>query len=1216
MYWFVPPQTGGAAVVRGQINRRTTALLAALVASPAVLLRSVVLIAGLAVGVMPAVADGGAGGCLLHSSSLVCKVSGKDNPTGPGGDGALSKLSVPGRGAGGGGGAGYQFGGLGGGGDRAYGALGGQASPPVAAENGPEGLVFGAGGGGGAHGFVGSAYGGGSYRGGDGGNGGDAVGFELEGGYGGGGGAGGYGLVLTGANNVSITQPQTGGNGGNGGNGGTYHDSVGGSGGSGGIGLLFTNPAGATVTINAAVRGGAGGKGGDGNGIFRYEISGEGLAGAGGVGISGQNLQIVMGADGLVVGGINGSWPKDLPVEQISPGVLEQENLVAPAIVFTGGVNSLTLRNDTSIFGHVSAFSEKDRLVLDSGASDSSFDVGLLNLQYSNFGRMIKSGSGTWTIAGTQSGSPLALDIQAGRLDLIGANWTIGGGSSNSATLSVGANSILRIQGQGLVNSGDVKVDAGGQLDGRFDNAGTITNSGVLGGKGGFNNNGTIVNTATGVWASDSSQTNRGNIANDGIWTISATAYNDGTINNRGQLIGTLSNAGTFYNYTVGTFSGLLVNTAGKTENSGVIVGDVIISGGTVELVGAGRITGSAKVNLTDAFGTFDISRSNAGATIQTLDGVANSHVTLGAATLTIGEGSTTYGGIIQGTGGLTITGGKQVLSGINTFTGATNVNGGNLVVNGSIASSSVVNVNSGGTLSGSGALGNTNNYGGTISPGNSIGIIQINGDYTMGPSSKYYVEINGDTSDLVQVSGTANIQSSVFEIAHDTNKASAPVLPGKTYTILTTGGGLANTSPAIGIADFPFLNFTLRGDGFNAYLTTSRGPGAFAELATTRNEKAVANALDTAAATNPLWQQVVGATEAQARSAFTSLGNASIHANATGVLSAQSYYLRDAVTGRLRQDFAFGTPLAPAGNVLSYAPEAPRNAYAAARAIPFYKAPPLAAAPTQVYAVWAQALGSWGSLKGDGNAAKTDQSLGGVISGMDVTFNGRWRVGLAGGYSQSIFKSPSIAASGSADSYHIALYGGGQVGAWGLRGGASFSWNDILTSRQITVVNMGGPQRGDYASRTTQVFGEIGHQFAFAAGALEPFANIAYVNVDGGINELGVAAVTGSASLATTYTTLGVRGATALTGTLTARGMLGWRHALGDITPVAALAFQSGGAAFALAGSPIARDALVTEAGLDLAVTPNASLGISWTGQFAQQSHDNAVKGNFRWSF
>ena len=40
--------------------------------------------------------------------------------------------------------------------------------------------------------------------------------------------------------------------------------------------------------------------------------------------------------------------------------------------------------------------------------------------------------------------------------------------------------------------------------------------------------------------------------------------------------------------------------------------------------------------------------------------------------------------------------------------------------------------------------------------------------------------------------------------------------------------------------------------------------------------------------------------------------------------------------------------------------------------------------------------------------------------------------------------------------------------------------------------------------------------------------------------------------------------------------------------------------------------DALVAEAGLDLAVAPNASLGIYWTGQFAAQSHDNTVKGNF----
>jgi uncharacterized protein with beta-barrel porin domain len=48
--------------------------------------------------------------------------------------------------------------------------------------------------------------------------------------------------------------------------------------------------------------------------------------------------------------------------------------------------------------------------------------------------------------------------------------------------------------------------------------------------------------------------------------------------------------------------------------------------------------------------------------------------------------------------------------------------------------------------------------------------------------------------------------------------------------------------------------------------------------------------------------------------------------------------------------------------------------------------------------------------------------------------------------------------------------------------------------------------------------------------------------------------------------------------------GDLGCRHALGEVTPVAVLASQPG-SAFALSGSSIARDALVAEADLDLAV-------------------------------
>ena len=721
-------------------------------------------------------------------------------------------------------------------------------------------------------------------------------------------------------------------------------------------------------------------------------------------------------------------------------------------------------------------------------------------------------------------------------------------------------------------------------------------------------------------------------------WGIANRLTNNGTLTVNGTLQGLVTNAGTFNNNASGTLHGRLTNTAGMTTNAGVINGEVVISGGTVALVGAGRIdvrplaiqrigtlvsidAGSGRIDLSNAASTFDISRTDAGATIQRLDGVAFSHVELGSQTLTIDHRITVaddinrsdysgllnanFAGIIQGRGGLTLVSGRQELSGFSTYTGATNINGGTLVVNGSIASSPVVTVNPGGTLTGNGSFGNVTNNGGTFSPGNSIGTFRINGDLTMRPNSRYYVELNGDTSDLIVVSGRANIQSSIFEIARDTNRASAPVLPGKTYTVITTGGGVTGNAPAVAIADFPFLFFRAWDDGLNGYLTTARSTTAFADLATTRNEKAVAGALDTVAAGNPLWQQAVGSSEAQARAGFTSLGNAAIHASAQTALVEESWLLRSAANDRLRS--ALGAVGAAPMATMSYgftADLAPTTTG------------PMPALRSDRFAVWGQGYGAWGRGGGDGNAARLSRSTGGLMVGADLAVFDNLRFGALAGYSRSTFDAKGTSASGESDNYHLGLYGGGQWGALALRSGASYTWHAIETSRSVAFANFSDRLRADYNAGTAQIFGELGYRIDLGRVAFEPFVGLAYVNLHtDGLREVGGAAALSARGDDTNvgYATLGLRAATSLDlngMALTLRGGLAWRHAFGDVDPARTLAFAGGSSPFTITGLPIARNAALVEAGLDLAIGPSATLGLSYNGQLAADAQDHSFKG------
>lgn len=69
-----------------------------------------------------------------------------------------------------------------------------------------------------------------------------------------------------------------------------------------------------------------------------------------------------------------------------------------------------------------------------------------------------------------------------------------------------------------------------------------------------------------------------------------------------------------------------------------------------------------------------------------------------------------------------------------------------------------------------------------------------------------------------------------------------------------------------------------------------------------------------------------------------------------------------------------------------------------------------------------------------------------------------------------------------------------------------------------------------------------------------------------------------------------------------TARGSLGWRHAFGNTEPLAIHASI-------VAGVPIMRDAALIEAGLDISITKNANLALSYQGYAAEQAVEHGLK-------
>src|SRR5262249_9440429 len=147
-------------------------------------------------------------------------------------------------------------------------------------------------------------------------------------------------------------------------------------------------------------------------------------------------------------------------------------------------------------------------------------------------------------------------------------------------------------------------------------------------------------------------------------------------------------------------------------------------------------------------------------------------------------------------------------------------------------------------------------------------------------------------------------------------------------------------------------------------------------------------------------------------------------------------------------------------------------------------KAPPRAVSPDLVY--WAQGLGAWGRINGDGNAAEAKRDLAGFFTGVDRGF-GDWRAGIAAGYTSSNVNVASRASSANVSSGHLAGYAGAGFGPWNLRGGADLGWSAIDTNRSIVFPGFADTANAHFNADQAQLFGEIGYGVSLGQIAAEP---------------------------------------------------------------------------------------------------------------------------------
>lgn len=500
--------------------------------------------------------------------------------------------------------------------------------------------------------------------------------------------------------------------------------------------------------------------------------------------------------------------------------------------------------------------------------------------------------------------------------------------------------------------------------------------------------------------------------------------------------------------------------------------------------------------------------------------------------------------------------------------------------------------VDSGGLYGGFGNVANLHVDGFLIANAE-LGSPIIKGDLTFGDTAIFSYEVSPDDITIpVLVRGTAKLGNARF-VAHGTPGVYADSIVRPVLFAENIEGEFGEV-----LTNLAYMKPTLSYGEKEVVLTYERNATKLADLARTPGAQALARSVDTPKTTvqNDAVHALVNSTREAAPIALEQLAAGSNANLAKATLSSVTPVSASMLSAMRQLDSRSGAGHG-AGN-------SPRRA----------------AGGADSGRVWVQGLGHGGKVDRDFDSTLKHATQG-LVMGADWRLNEQWHVGLLGGKTQTSLDARQY--DGDLDSWHLGAYAVRQDGPLALRLGATYASHDGSSKRRVAFNSFSDRLKGNYNANTQQAFAELGFNLGRNNVTFEPFASLGYQRYQrdsytekGGDAALNVFGQTRD----NLSTTLGFRAAK--TGrlnngmSLTPRFSAGWKHLYGELDGDTSQQLVKGGKRFAVTGAELDRNSLAVDAGLDLGLSANHTLGVGLTGEFGTESRTHGVMGQWRMAF